>query len=159
MSEPLRVLVVTVSDRASRGEYDDRSGPAVEEAVLAVLSDAQCERIVVPDEAVELIRALDRGLTADAVLTTGGTGIGPRDITPETTEAFCDRPIPGIAEYLRLESLKETKLAPLSRGFAGQKGDTVIVNLPGSVKGAASTARLVAPLLEHARSMLAGEGH
>lgn len=155
----MRILVVTVSDRASRGEYEDRSGPAAEAALRAALTDCTVERIVVPDDEPPLRRALEKGLDYDAVVTTGGTGIGPRDITPEVSAAFCEREIPGIAEYLRSKSLKETDLAPLSRAYAGQRGSTVVVNLPGSTAGARSTATLVAPLLLHAKAMLAGCGH
>ncbi len=151
--------MVTVSDRASRGEYEDRSGPAAEQALAGALPGCEIDRLVVPDERRPLLLSLEQGLAYDAVVTTGGTGLGPRDITPEVTEEFCEREIPGIAEYLRSESLKETGLAPLSRGYAGLRGSTVIVNLPGSTAGARSTASLVAPLLEHATAMISGRGH
>ena len=156
---PLRILVITVSDRAADGVYEDRSGPAVEHVLREALPGCTVERLLVPDEVGLLRKALEEGMTHDAVLTTGGTGIGPRDITPETTEAFCERSVPGIAEYLRNESLRETPLAPLSRAYAGQRNRTLFVNLPGSVAGARSTARMVAPLLKHAVDMLSGAGH
>lgn len=159
MDAALRVLVVTVSDRASRGEYEDLSGPAVEDSIRSAVEACIVDRVIVSDDREPILHALGRGQTYDAVLTTGGTGIGPRDITPEITEAFCEREVPGIAEMLRSESRRETELAPLSRGYAGQKGNTLYVNLPGSTAGARSTAGLVAPLLVHARVMLAGGGH
>ncbi|MFW6213160.1 MAG: MogA/MoaB family molybdenum cofactor biosynthesis protein [Spirochaetota bacterium] len=159
MSDALRVLVVTVSDRASRGIYEDRSGPAVEAALRELISEIEIKRSIVPDEPEELRAAFTRGLSFDSVVTTGGTGIGPRDITPEITRTFCDRDLPGIAELIRSEGRSETPMAALSRGCAAVKDHTVFVNLPGSVGGATSGARLIAPLLEHAKAMLQGGGH
>ncbi len=159
MSDALRVLVVTVSDRASRGIYEDRSGPAVEAALHELVSAVVVERTIVPDETEELRKAFARGLAFDAVVTTGGTGLGPRDITPDVTLEFCDRELPGIAELIRHEGRSETPMAVLSRGRAAVQEHTVFVNLPGSVAGATSGARLIAPLLDHAKAMLAGGGH
>ncbi len=155
----MKILVVTISDRAFKGEYEDISGPAVREILEASVPSADVEVIIVPDEEDGILRALESGLGGDAVITAGGTGLGPRDITPEVTERFCDRAAPGIAEMLRAESLKETPNAALSRGYAGMKGRTLIVNIPGSVKGASFCARLLAPLLVHAAGMMRGEGH
>jgi len=155
----VRILVVTISDRAHRGEYEDLSGPAVKEILEGSIAGAEVEIIIVPDEEDHIVRALESGLGADAVITTGGTGLGPRDITPEITERFCDRAVPGIAGMLRAESLKETPNAALSRGYAGLKGRTLIVNIPGSLRGASFCAALLAPLLVHARGMISGEGH
>jgi molybdopterin adenylyltransferase len=155
----VKILVVTISDRAFKGEYEDISGPAVREILEASVPSADVEVIIVPDEEDGILRALESGLGGDAVITAGGTGLGPRDITPEVTERFCDRAAPGIAEMLRAESLKETPNAALSRGYAGMKGRTLIVNIPGSVKGASFCARLLAPLLVHAAGMMRGEGH
>ena len=155
----MKILVVTISDRASRGEYEDLSGPAVREILEESIDDADVEVVVVPDEEHDITRALESGLGGEAIITTGGTGLGPRDITPEVTEHFCDRHVPGISEMLRAESLKETPHAPLSRGWAGMKGRTLVVNIPGSVRGASFCARLLAPLLIHAAGMISGEGH
>lgn len=155
----MKVAVVTVSDRASRGEYEDRSGPAM----LAILSEAvpgiQLEHCIVPDEAAEILAALRRHADCDWIFTTGGTGPAPRDVTPEATRQFIDREMPGLAEYLRLESLKETSHAVFSRGIAGMNGSCYVVNAPGSVKAASLCARLFAPLLEHGRAMAIGGGH
>lgn len=159
MGEPLCVLVVTVSDRASRGEYEDLSGPAVETELLSAIPGCEVERCIVPDDPGKLRRALKEGRRKSAVITTGGTGLGPRDITPETTRGICTKELPGISEMLRRESLKESAMAPLSRGYAGLRGQTIYVNLPGSVAGAKFCARLVAPLLTHGVSMIAGGGH
>jgi molybdopterin adenylyltransferase len=159
MSRPLSVLIVTVSDRASRGEYEDRSGPAVEAELRRAYPEATVTRRIVADETDALAAALREGLDHDAVLTTGGTGIGPRDITPEVTRAHCERDLPGVAEMLRAESRRETLMAALSRGYAGVRGTTVYVNLPGSVTGARSCTALLVPILEHAIAMLSGGGH
>jgi molybdopterin adenylyltransferase len=155
----LKILVITISDRASRGEYEDLSGPAVKEVLEDAIPGCCVEIRVVPDDEGEIKTALESGLGLDAIVTTGGTGLGPRDITPDITERFCDRAVPGIAEMLRAESLRETRNAPLSRGYAGQRGRTLVVNLPGSVRGASFCAGLLAPLLVHAAGMIAGEGH
>jgi len=155
----VRILVITISDRAFSGEYEDLSGPAVREVLEGSIAGAEVEVVVVPDEEDRLARALESGLSGDAIITTGGTGLGPRDITPEVTERFCDRAVPGISEMLRAESLKETRNAALSRGYAGMKGMTLVVNVPGSVRGASFCASLLAPLLIHARGMIRGEGH
>ena len=155
----MKILVITISDRASRGEYEDLSGPAVKEIFDEAIPGADVGIVVVPDEQDEIVRALESGLGGDAIITTGGTGLGPRDITPEVTERFCDRPVPGISEMLRAESLNETPNAALSRGYSGMKGRTLVVNIPGSVRGASFCARLLVPLLTHAGGMISGEGH
>lgn len=155
----MEVLVVTVSDRASRGEYEDLSGPAIERTLQEMIPDVRVRRRIVADEREEIREALQEGLSSDVVLTTGGTGLSPRDVTPEVTVEFCDREVPGIAEYLRSESMKQTPHAILSRGFAGMKGTTLVVNFPGSVKAAVLCARLLAPTLGHALKMVKGEGH
>jgi molybdopterin adenylyltransferase len=154
----MEILVCTVSDRAARGEYEDRSGPRIVELLRELLPEAQISRAVVSDDPEELHEALSQEGFA-AILTTGGTGLGPRDRTPEVTVALCDRPVPGIAELLRAESLKETPNAALSRGQAGLRGSTLIVNLPGSVKAAAFCTRILAPLLPHALAMIRGGNH
>lgn len=155
----MRILVITISDRAFRGEYEDRSGPAVEEVLRELVAGAEVARAIVPDEPEAIERALAAGLGHDAIVTTGGTGLGPRDVTPEVTQRFCERDVPGIAEMLRSESLRETQAAVLSRGAAGVRGETLVVNLPGSLRGAEFCARLVAPILVHAAQMIRGEGH
>jgi molybdopterin adenylyltransferase len=155
----MKVLVLTVSDRASRGVYDDRSGPAIESVFRETLPDTTISRSIVPDDEREIIAAFERNPDTDVIITTGGTGIGPRDVTPEATVKCCDRLIDGIADYLRRESCKQTVNAVLSRGTAGVRGKTIIINLPGSVKGATFCAELLMPVLPHALAMLKGEGH
>ena len=155
----MKVLVLTISDRASEGLYSDISGPAVERILVNKISGAEVDRQIVPDEKAEIKKALEANLDKDVIITTGGTGIGPRDVTPDVTNAFCDRLIPGIAEYLRIKSLEETLNAVLSRGVAGIKDNTIIINLPGSVKGAGFCAELIPDILKHSLAMLSGEGH
>ena len=155
----MKILVVTISDRASRGEYEDLSGPAVKAILDEEIAGCDVDVVIVPDEEDDIERALESGLSGDAIITTGGTGLGPRDITPEVTGRFCDRAAPGISEMLRAESMKETPNAALSRGYAGLKGQTLVVNIPGSVRGASFCARLLAQLLTHADGMISGEGH
>lgn len=155
----MRIAVITVSDRAAKGQYEDRSGPAVEEVFGRLLPTALVEREIVPDGREPVLAALARHPEADWIVTTGGTGPAPRDMTPEATRAFCDRGMPGIAEYLRLRSLEETKNAVFSRGEAGMHGRQFVVNFPGSEKAARFCATVLAPLMEHGSSMADGGGH
>jgi molybdopterin adenylyltransferase len=155
----VRIAVITVSDRAARGIYEDRSGPAVEQALRDLVPGAEIRREIVADERAEIRAALERHPEADWILTTGGTGPAARDVTPEVTREWCDREAPGIAEYLRARSLTETPHAVFSRGIAGLRGRQYVVNLPGSEKGARFCATLLAPLLVHGVEMAAGGGH
>ncbi len=157
----LKIAVITISDRAFRGEYDDLSGPKIKEIINGSELVADVSVQVVPDEA-DMIRdaLLDKVSEGfDYVFTTGGTGISPRDVTPEVTAGICDRELPGIAEVLRLESYKETPFAMFSRGYSGVKGQTIIVNFPGSVKAVTLCVRLMLPVVAHGVKMLRGEGH
>ena len=158
----LRVAVITVSDRATRGERPDASGPALAAAVAATGAEV-VRRELVPDDPEGLTALLTEICTGpdapDLVLTTGGTGIGPRDRTPEATAAACERLVPGIAEALRTRSLAVTPHAMLSRGVAGVRGTTLIVNLPGSTGGARDGWEVVAPVVAHAASQLRGGDH
>lgn len=155
----LTTAVLTISDRAARGVYRDASGPAIAAVLEEAFPGIAITREVVPDEPEAIMTALERLADRDWIITTGGTGIGPRDVTPETTARFCERPLPGIAETLRAESYRETPQAMLSRGYAGIRGRTIVVNLPGSVKAVVFCTRLLVPVMEHAHDMLAGKGH
>ena len=155
----MKIAVVTVSDRASKGVYADRSGPAIEATLRELLPTIEIELDLVPDEKTEILAALARHPDADWILTTGGTGPSPRDVTPEATREFCDRAMPGIADFLRLKSLEETPHAVFSRGAAGMRGAQYVVNFPGSEKAARSCAAWLAPLLDHGVKMAHGEGH
>lgn len=155
----MKIAVITVSDRASRGEYDDRSGPAIIETLDRLLPGIEWEREIVPDGVQTVYDALCRHPDADWIITTGGTGPSVRDQTPEATLQYCDRTVPGLAEYLRARSLEQTPFAVFSRGVAGMRGTQYVVNVPGSIKGAIFHAELLAPLLEHGTAMARGEGH
>jgi molybdopterin adenylyltransferase len=156
----LTIGILTVSDRAARGAYADESGPAIRRAMAEALPEATLgfEATVVSDEPAEIAAAL-RGFiqkSCDIVLTTGGTGIGPRDVTPEATRQVLEKEVPGIAEAIRAHSMRETPNAMLSRGTSGIAGGTLIVNLPGSPRAARSLAAFLAPLLPHAVEMVRG---
>lgn len=155
----MKVSVITISDRAFRGEYEDESGPEIQSILLKEYPDTNVTRDLVPDEAAKIRSALERNLTADFILTTGGTGISPRDLTPEITREVCDKELPGISEMIRAESYKESKNALLSRGYSGLKNQTVIINFPGSIKAVRTCLRVALPIMEHAISMVKGEGH
>lgn len=160
MEEKFTAAVVTVSDRSYRGERPDGSGPVVR-AMLEQAGYQVVRMEIVPDEQGEieaLLRDLaDQGDIALAV-TTGGTGFAPRDVTPEATAAVCQRMTPGIAEAMRLASLRITPRAMLSRSAAGIRGRTLIVNLPGSPKAAKENLEAVLPALDHGLEMLRGAG-
>ena len=158
----LRVAVITVSDRSARGERPDASGPALAGAVEAGGGEVVRRELIAddPEALTDLLTEICTGPGApDLILTTGGTGIGPRDRTPEATAAACERLVPGIAETLRARSLAVTPHAMLSRGVAGVRGATLIVNLPGSTGGARDGWEVVAPIAAHAASQLRGGDH
>jgi molybdopterin adenylyltransferase len=155
----VKAAVITISDRASRGEYEDKSGPHIEKLLKEAFPGAEIVRNIVPDDAEAITEAYRSHRDADYIFTTGGTGVSPKDITPEVTETYCERPLPGIAEMLRIKSYEETPNALLSRGYAGIKGSTIIVNFPGSVKAVTLCTSLLIPIMEHGIRMLRGEGH
>ena len=155
-----RVAVLTVSDSCARGTQQDRSGPAVVEIVEAA-GAAEVASETLPDE-VELIAAALRRHAANGaqlILTTGGTGLAPRDVTPEATRLVCDRLVEGLAERMRSEGARQTSLAALSRGVCAvvSGSATLVVNLPGSPAGASTSLSAILPLLPHALALLAGD--
>ncbi len=154
----IRVGVLTVSDRSARGERVDLGGPAVAEAVLARLPGASvaARAIVADDRAAITARLVEwaDALGLDLVLTTGGTGFAPRDVTPEATLDAIERLAPGLAETMRADSQRVTPHAMLSRAVAGIRSRTLIVNLPGSPKGAVENLASIAPVLPHAIELL-----
>ena len=150
---PIRIAVLTISDRASSGEYQDLTGPAVEAVLTEHLSAEFVARSLVADEhdliAAALVDWCDNG-EVDLVVTNGGTGLAPRDVTPEATRSVLDVEAPGIGELMRAAGLAHTPFAALSRQVAGRRGRTIIVNLPGSVKGATENLEAVVTVLGHA---------
>jgi molybdopterin adenylyltransferase len=152
-SQRMLAAVVTVSDSCSRGEKTDLSGPAVAEA-LQRRGFEIVERAVVPDERDDIQKRLIALCgTARLVVTTGGTGIAPRDVTPEATRAVCDRLVEGIAEHMRTEGMRKTRFAALSRGVCGIRGTSLILNPAGAVE----SLEAVVDLLPHALELLAGK--
>ena len=146
-----RALVLTISDSASAGKREDLSGPEAKR-ILEEIGFLVAPVEVLPDERVSIEARLRRASDEafHLVVTSGGTGLSPRDVTPEATEAVIDRRVPGLAEMMRLESLKITPRAALSRAVSGIRGATLIMNLPGSVKGVRECLAVVRPILPHA---------
>ena len=157
----MRVSILTLSDSVFSGKYEDRSGPAVA-ARCKELGWEIVSRAVLADDraAIETFLKQNCGSNAaDLILTTGGTGLGPRDVTPEATAAVCERMIPGFSEQMRAAGAKKTPRALLSRAAAGICGSTIIINLPGSPKGAVESLDAISDLLPHAIAILHGGGH
>ena len=149
--------VITISDSSARGEREDISGPAVSEA-LAKAGFAVVGQTVVPDDFAEIVVAIrTAALKARLIVTTGGTGISPRDITPEATREACERIVEGLAERMRYESMKHTPYAALSRGVCGILGESLVINVPGSPRGAVQSLGSIIALLPHALDLHEGK--
>ncbi|GBF77260.1 molybdenum cofactor biosynthesis protein [Paenibacillus sp. 598K] len=154
-----KVAILTASDKGSAGEREDTSAQVIRELVEEELGGEIVDYRIVPDEQDEITAALIEMVDyyqADLVLTTGGTGLGPRDVTPEATQRVIDREVPGIAEAMRMFSIQKTKRAMLSRGICGIRGRSLILNLPGSPKGVHESLVVIMDQLPHALGILTG---
>jgi len=152
------LAVLTISDRCSAGQLTDTAGPAVVALLRGAWPQAEMERALLPDDEDAIAAALEEleRKGAALVLTVGGTGLGPRDRTPEATRRVIDREAPGLAEAMRARGAERRAFAWLSRGVAGLRGTTLIVNLPGSERGAEESLELILPLLRHGLEVVAG---
>jgi len=154
-----RTSIITVSDRGSRGEREDKSGQAIQKLLRGLDAEVTDYRIV-PDEKDQIRKALMDAvdhLGSDLVFTTGGTGLSPRDVTPDATLEVIDKEVPGFAEAMRAESLKKTPHALISRALCGVRKSSLIVNLPGSPKAVVECLKVILPALPHALSKLKGD--
>jgi len=155
----IKVGILTISDKGSKGEREDLSGKVIEEVIRKINGEVKYYQII-PDEKdiiqAELIKAVDK-LHLDLILTTGGTGLGKRDVTPEATLAIIEKEVPGISEIIRSESFKKTNRAILSRGVAGIRKESLIINLPGSPKGVRESLEIVLEALPHGIEILKGQ--
>jgi molybdopterin adenylyltransferase len=157
----IRTAILTISDMCSQGKREDKSGQTIEE-MLPEDTYEVCQKIIISDDYGTITRTLRQfsdELQAQVVLTTGGTGLGPRDVTPEATTAVCDRRVPGISEILRCKNYKKTPNAVLSRGVSVMRNHTLIINLPGSPKAVRECMEIILQVLPHAVHMMQGGGH
>ena len=157
MAKKWRATVITCSDRVARGEYRDESGPAVRQILLDNGYEVGDVRVVADDIEVIATSIMNACAKSDLVVTTGGTGISARDVTPDATARVIEKQIPGFGELMRARSLKKTPLASLSRAQAGTRGSALVVNLPGSIHGATDNLRAILHLIPHALDLLAGK--
>jgi len=157
----MRVSILTISDSVAAGTYEDRSGPAVAARCKGLGWEVVSTAVLADDRAaIEAhLKKVAESDGADLIFTTGGTGVGPRDVTPEATLAIAERLIPGFAEHMRAEGRKKTPRALLSRAAAAIRRNAIIVNLPGSPTGAVESLDAIADLLPHAVAVLHGAGH
>ena len=159
MPTQIRGAVITVSDACSRGERHDASGEVLVQLLREIGAEIVVTKIVSDDlePLTDLLRDTADRADVNLIITTGGTGLAPRDNTPEATRAVIEREAPGLAEAMRIETLKQTPMAMISRGVCGIRSATLILNLPGSPKGVRESFAIIAPVLKHAISLLAGQ--
>ena len=156
----MKIGIITVSDRCSEGKREDKSGPLIRQILKGLGEIVKYE--IIPDEKASISQAIKEvvdQLNVDLVLTTGGTGLSFRDVTPEATREVVERKIPGFAELMRRKSFEITPMAILSRAIAGIRGKSIIINLPGSPKAVNECLKIILPLIPHALDMVKGKGH
>ena len=155
----IRAAILTMSDKGFRGEREDKSGQVIKEMIISLPSDVVSYEVI-PDEK-EIIKKklthLSDIIKADIIITTGGTGLSPRDVTPDATLEVIDKEVPGMAEAMRAESLKKTANAMISRAVVGVRGETLIINLPGSPKAVRENLSVILPAIPHAIEKLKGD--
>ena len=155
----IRAAILTMSDKGFRGEREDKSGQVIKEMIISLPSDVVSYEVI-PDEK-EIIKKklthLSDIIKADIIITTGGTGLSPRDVTPDATLEVIDKEVPGMAEAMRAESLKKTANAMVSRAVVGVRGETLIINLPGSPKAVRENLSVILPAIPHAIEKLKGD--
>ena len=157
----IKTAILTISDSCAQGNREDVSGQTIKD-MLVESGFEVCEKRIVADDfeqIVEELKYFSDKAAVGVVITTGGTGLGPRDVTPEATESVCERIVPGLSETIRAVGWEKTKNAILSRGVAGIRRKTLIVNLPGSAKGARQSLEVILDVLPHAVEMMLGSGH
>src|SRR6266851_9396272 len=161
MTTQIRAVVITVSDASSRGQRKDESGEILVQLLRELGAEIVAQRILSddPDPLAEALKEFSDWRNVNLIVTTGGTCFSPRDNTPEATLAVIEREAPGLAEAMRIETLKQTPMAMISRGVCGIRSDTLIVNLPGSPKGVRESFAVIRPVLNHAIGLLAGKPH
>ncbi|MCL5023137.1 MAG: MogA/MoaB family molybdenum cofactor biosynthesis protein [Nitrospirae bacterium] len=153
----ITVAVLTLSDKGSRGEREDLSGPAIGEVLKGIGAEVTHYEILPDEKAMIREKLIEFSEKVDLILTTGGTGLSPRDVTPEATSEVLDREIPGIAEVMRAEGMKKTPRAMLSRAVAGVRGRTLIINLPGSPKAVRENLEVILEAIPHAVEKIGGD--
>ena len=156
----MKIGRITISDRASAGVYEDRSGPEIENVLREFFAGAEFESVIVPDEVDLITSALKNfadGMKCDLVVTTGGTGISVRDVTPEATRAVLEKELPGFGEIMRVQSFAKVKTAILSRAVAGTRGQALIVNLPGKPTAVRECLEILAPAIREGLAHLRGD--
>lgn len=159
MNVTIRAVIITVSDAAARGEREDKSGEALVQLLTEIGAEIIAKKIVSDDldPLAETLREFSDKADVNLIITTGGTGLAPRDNTPEATLRVIEREAPGLAEAMRIQTLKHTPMAMISRGVCGVRSGTLIVNLPGSPKGVQESFAVIKPVLGHAVALLAGQ--